>query len=288
MALFAISDLHLPAREKPMDVFGAHWENHFERIREDWLRRVGEEDVVLLPGDLTWAMRLEDAMEDIARVGELPGRKIILRGNHDYWWSAIGRVRRALPEGMYALQNDAMELDGVLYAGSRGWTLPPYAQDADDQRIYARERLRLEMSLKHARSLSPDAPLAVMTHYPPLTEAARAFPTFWRPTARAPASTAICTARPSPGPFAAKETALPTIRPPATASASSSCASPWMKNEPKTRRRPALAFFLGQIPVNLTFPSYNNTKSFNAGGVALVRNQRATYVQPENGSHQPR
>ena len=73
MALFAISDLHLPAREKPMDVFGAHWENHFERIREDWLRRVGEEDVVLLPGDLTWAMRLEDAMEDVARVGELPG-----------------------------------------------------------------------------------------------------------------------------------------------------------------------------------------------------------------------
>ena len=68
MALFAISDLHLPAREKPMDVFGAHWENHFERIREDWLQRVGAEDVVLLPGDLTWAMRLEDAMEDIARV----------------------------------------------------------------------------------------------------------------------------------------------------------------------------------------------------------------------------
>ena len=170
MALFAISDLHLPAREKPMDVFGAHWENHFARIREDWLGRVGEEDVVLLPGDLTWAMRLEDALEDIARVGELPGRKIILRGNHDYWWSAIGRVRRALPEGMYALQNDAMELDGVLYAGSRGWTLPPYAQDADDARIYARERLRLEMSLKHARSLSPDAPLVVMAHYPPLTE----------------------------------------------------------------------------------------------------------------------
>ena len=125
MALFAISDLHLPAREKPMDVFGAHWENHFERIREDWLQRVGAEDVVLLPGDLTWAMRLEDAMEDIARVGELPGRKIILRGNHDYWWSAIGRVRRALPEGMYALQNDAMELDGVLTPAPGAGRCPP-------------------------------------------------------------------------------------------------------------------------------------------------------------------
>ena len=170
MALFAISDLHLPAREKPMDVFGAHWENHFERIREDWMRRVQPEDVVLLPGDLTWAMRLEDALEDIARVGELPGRKIILRGNHDYWWSAIGRVRRALPEGMFALQNDSLELDGVLYAGSRGWTLPPFAQDEDDKRIYERERLRLEMSLKHARARSADAVLVVMAHYPPLTE----------------------------------------------------------------------------------------------------------------------
>ena len=97
-----------------MDVFGAHWENHFERIREDWLRRVGEEDVVLLPGDLTWAMRLEDAMEDIARVGELPGRKIILRGNHDYWWSAIGRVRRALvTEGAFANQNEFTHLTTI-------------------------------------------------------------------------------------------------------------------------------------------------------------------------------
>ena len=80
MALFAISDLHLPAREKPMDVFGAHWENHFERIREDWLQRVGAEDVVLLPGDLTWAMRLEDAMEDIAaRSAEEADRRIDAR-----------------------------------------------------------------------------------------------------------------------------------------------------------------------------------------------------------------
>ena len=75
MAVFAISDLHLPAREKPMDIFGAHWENHFERIRADWLARVHSEDLVLLPGDLTWAMRLEDAMEDLARIEALPGKK---------------------------------------------------------------------------------------------------------------------------------------------------------------------------------------------------------------------
>lgn len=169
MRIFAISDLHLPAREKPMDVFGPHWENHFERISASWRDKVAAEDVVLLPGDLTWAMRLEDAMEDLRRVGELPGRKIILRGNHDYWWSGVGQVRRALPEGMFALQNDAMELDGVLFAGSRGWTLPGQDATREDEKIYLRERIRLEMSLKAARRLSEEKPLYVMMHYPPFS-----------------------------------------------------------------------------------------------------------------------
>ena len=128
MAVYAISDLHLPARQKPMDIFGVHWENHFERIAQDWRARVRADDVVLLPGDLSWAMRLDEALEDIGRVGELPGRKLILRGNHDYWWNAIGRVRRALPEGMYAIQNDVLALDGTLFAGSRGWTIPTAAR----------------------------------------------------------------------------------------------------------------------------------------------------------------
>lgn len=170
MAVFAISDLHLPAREKPMDVFGAHWENHFERIREDWLARVSGEDIILLPGDLTWAMHLEDALEDLARISELPGKKLLLRGNHDYWWSSIGRVRRALDENTFALQNDSILIDGRLYAGSRGWTIPGEGADEDDIRIYSRERMRLEMSLKHARSRDAEAPITVMMHYPPLSE----------------------------------------------------------------------------------------------------------------------
>ena len=143
MAVWAISDLHLPAHQKPMDVFGPHWQNHFERIREDWLERVSGEDVVLLPGDLSWAMHLEEALEDLSRIGALPGRKILLRGNHDYWWSSIGRVRRALPEGCYAIQNDS--------------------------------RQRLEMSLSNARARSADAPLIAMMHYPPRTEAVEGF-----------------------------------------------------------------------------------------------------------------
>ena len=175
MAVFAISDLHLPARQKPMDVFGAHWANHFDKISEDWRARVRNEDIVLLPGDLTWAMHLEEAMEDVRRVGELPGKKLILRGNHDYWWSAIGRVRRALPENMFAIQNDAMLLDGILFAGTRGWTIPGADADPDDVRIYNRERLRLEMSMKAARRIDANAPIVAMLHYPPLMESARGF-----------------------------------------------------------------------------------------------------------------
>lgn len=154
-----------------MDVFGSHWENHFERIRANWLETVGADDLVLLPGDISWAMRLEEAQEHLDQIGALPGKKILLRGNHDYWWSAIGRVRNALPEGMYAVQNDAMLIGGTLVCGTRGWLLPGADQSADDKKIYERELIRLEMSLKKARALSADAPLVVMTHFPPLTVA---------------------------------------------------------------------------------------------------------------------
>ena len=153
-----------------MDVFGDHWKNHFERISADWLARVSADDLVLLPGDLSWAMRLEDAIEDLNSIAALPGKKILLRGNHDYWWSSIGRVRRALGEGVYALQNDALLMEGRLYAGTRGWTLPGQDASEDDLRIYARERLRLEMSLNNARSKDASAPITALLHYPPLTD----------------------------------------------------------------------------------------------------------------------
>ena len=168
MTIFSIADLHLSAGDKPMDVFGAHWENHFERIAGDWRERVRQEDIVLLPGDISWAMYLEEAADQLAMIGALPGRKILLRGNHDYWWSAIGRVRAALPEGMYALQNDALALDGFVFCGTRGWVLPGEDTAPADRRIYERELLRLEMSLKAARALSHGEPLIALLHYPPL------------------------------------------------------------------------------------------------------------------------
>ncbi len=174
MAIYAIADLHLPGGDiKPMDVFGAHWADHFERISENWRSRVTEEDIVLLPGDLSWAMSLADAKPDLNAIGELPGRKVILRGNHDYWWSGIGRVRDALPEGMYAVQNDCLYLDDTLICGTRGWTLPGEQTNSDDMKIYQRELLRLNMTLTQARRLSKDKPIVCMMHFPPLTDSVR-------------------------------------------------------------------------------------------------------------------
>ena len=113
--------------------------------------------------------------EDLERVAALPGRKILLRGNHDYWWNAIGRVRRALPEGMYAIQNDALLLEGIVFAGTRGWTLPSQTEqdDPDTMKIYLRERQRLNMSLNEARRIAPDLTPVVMLHYPPLLKTQR-------------------------------------------------------------------------------------------------------------------
>ena len=171
MTIYAIADLHLSDGDKPMDIFGPDWAGDGGRQREDWLEKVAPGDVVLLPGDLSWAMALADALPHIRQVAELPGRKILLKGNHDYWWSGIGRLRALLPEGMYAVQNDSVELDGVLFAGSRGWLLPGEGASPEDERIYNRELQRLQLSLADARRRNGAAPLIGMAHYPPLSPA---------------------------------------------------------------------------------------------------------------------
>ncbi len=170
MAVFAIGDLHLPGGDdKPMNVFGPHWEGHFDRIRADWSARVGEKDLVLIPGDISWAMQVEQAMPDLLAIAALPGRKVLLRGNHDYWWCGIGRLRDMLPEGMYAVQNDALLLDDVAVCGTRGWTLPSPGGSPEDEKIYSRELIRMEMSLERAAQMKRKR-LIVMCHYPPLGE----------------------------------------------------------------------------------------------------------------------
>lgn len=176
MKIFAISDLHLPGGvSKPMDVFGAHWHNHFERICANWRARVAPEDWVLLPGDFCWAMDLAHALPDLRAVAALPGRKALLRGNHDYWWSSISRVRAALPEGMTALQNDALRTEKAIVCGTRGWLCPGgELLPAADEKIYEREVLRLELSLvaaekerAKAQAEGANLPLVAMLHFPP-------------------------------------------------------------------------------------------------------------------------
>ena len=172
MSLFAIADLHLPGgQEKPMNVFGEHWDRHFEQISQSWRETVGEQVTVLIAGDISWAMQLQQAIPDLESIGLLPGKKILIRGNHDYWWSAIGRVRAALPAGMYALQQDALDIGEAIVCGTRGWTFP--AGDTklseEDQKIYQRELIRTESALQAAQRLAGDSkPIIAMLHYPPL------------------------------------------------------------------------------------------------------------------------
>lgn len=168
MRLFAIADPHLSgAAPKPMNVFGPRWEGHPEAFFAGWRSVVADGDIVLVPGDISWAMRLEDARVDLAELASLPGRKVLLRGNHDYWWPSISRLRASLPDGMYAVQNDAVVLDGVVVAGTRGWVCPgSHGFDEDDEKVYQREVERLSLSLNAARALDGRYRV-VMLHFPP-------------------------------------------------------------------------------------------------------------------------
>ncbi len=179
-----------------MEVFGAHWLNHSQKISTSWKERVSDRDLVLIAGDISWAMRLCEAEPDLRFIASLPGRKVLCKGNHDYWWASASKVRAVLPEGMFIIQNDALLLDGVAFGGSRLWMdhamapldLPerkdPVAAMPDspgkpiktrdreengeeDERIFRRELGRLEMSLGR---MSPDAALKIaLVHYPPIS-----------------------------------------------------------------------------------------------------------------------
>jgi predicted phosphohydrolase len=170
MRVFGISDLHLSfSTDKPMHVFGAHWLGHADKMAAAWDTLVGPDDVVLCPGDLSWALKLEEAAADLAWIAARPGRlKVLTRGNHDYWWTAIGKVRRALPPGLVALQNDAVDLGDVVVCGSRLWACPGALDfNAQDEKVHLREVERLRLSLQAGRKLADTRPLIAAIHYPP-------------------------------------------------------------------------------------------------------------------------
>ncbi len=190
MSVFAIGDLHLSfASPKLMDIFGPEWEGHAEKIGANWREIVSSDDLVLIPGDLSWAMQLEKARADLEWLAELPGRKVLLRGNHDYWWESVSKVRKTTAgTGIHVLQNDCVVLDGTCVVGARLWKAPgfkltsvpirPQTSEAkevvkekketpeDDERIWRRELGRLRLSLS---AMSRDCDLTVaITHFPPV------------------------------------------------------------------------------------------------------------------------
>ena len=171
MKIWGISDLHLSfSSDKPMDIFGEHWRNHAEKMAEHWDALVSREDFVLVPGDLSWAMKLSEAEKDLAWIGERPGTKVLVKGNHDLWWSAIGKVRAAIPRSCVALQNDAIDVGDVVIAGSRCWSAPgSFDYTEHDEKIYLRELERLRMSLDKALSIANGRPIIAAIHYPPFT-----------------------------------------------------------------------------------------------------------------------
>lgn len=172
MKIFAISDLHLPGGQvKPMDIFGDHWIDHWERIKSNWIDKVSPCDIVLIPGDISWAMTLDEALTDLDDIGALPGRKIMVKGNHDYWWSSITRLRERSHESIYVIQNDSLMLEdmpNLAFCGTRGWTAPGTKEFTEhDEKIFNRELNRLRLSLDAANNADE---IIVLLHFPPFDD----------------------------------------------------------------------------------------------------------------------
>lgn len=180
MNVFAVSDFHLSINHpKPMNIFGPVWDGYLESIEASWRENVVDDDLVLIAGDLSWAMNLEDAKSDLAYFERFCGNKVLIRGNHDYWWKSITAVRAALPPKTFAVQNDALRIGDAVVCGSRLWTTPELGkpQTEEDKKIYDREILRLRMSLESAKKLRGEGDrLFVMTHYPPFNSSFRPTP----------------------------------------------------------------------------------------------------------------
>lgn len=168
MALYALSDLHLAFNcEKPMDIFGDKWINHQEKIKENWIKEVKDKDTVLIAGDISWSMRMEHGMEDLKFIEGLPGNKILVRGNHDYWWTSINKLNSMFAK-MKFVQNNFFTYEDYAICGSRGWLLKNSAKfDSHDKKIYDRELIRLRLSLEEAVKAGYEK-IICMVHYPPV------------------------------------------------------------------------------------------------------------------------
>lgn len=182
MRIFAMGDVHLSFSQpvnplcwdaaeiyKPMDRFGEEWRGHYRKIYDNWLRVINSEDLILMPGDFSWAMKLGEARYDLEFLGLLPGTIVGVAGNHDYWWQSLTRVRSAIPPNMRVIQNDHLMVGDIAICGTRGWSCPGGEHfTGEDLKIYRRELIRMENSLK---GVSPGAEeIIVITHFMPTND----------------------------------------------------------------------------------------------------------------------
>lgn len=172
MAIYVIGDLHLSfGVDKPMDIFGNNWLNHAERIKENWLAKVKDEDTVILPGDFSWATYLDEAYKDFEFLNSLPGRKILLRGNHDYWWETLSKMNKYLKENNFEniefIYNTSALVEEKIIVGTRGWTTVNYNQE-ENQKMLKRETARLKLSIEDGiKKFGEDKEIIAFIHYPP-------------------------------------------------------------------------------------------------------------------------
>lgn len=174
MLIYAIADLHLSFSEnKPMDIFGDNWIGHEEKIKKDWIEKVTDNDVVILPGDFSWSMHLEETKKDFEYINNLPGKKLLLKGNHDYWWTTITKMRKFIEENGFKnidfVYNNSYEFDNYIITGTRGWNT---TEEEKDEKIIKRELARLENSIQDGiQKFGNEKEIIVCMHYPPITNA---------------------------------------------------------------------------------------------------------------------
>ena len=172
MSIYVIGDLHLPfGVEKPMDIFGENWEGYTDKLKDDWNKKVKPDDTVILAGDFSWATYLKDTYNDFDFINKLPGKKILLKGNHDYWWTTLKSMKEYLEENNFNnidfLYNNSFLINNTIIVGTRGWALT----DSDNsEKMINRESQRLELSIKDAiQKYGTDKEIIAIMHYPPLS-----------------------------------------------------------------------------------------------------------------------
>ena len=175
MSLFALSDTHLSLyNDKPMDIFGNRWQSYAEKLDRGWRAVISDKDTVVIAGDVSWGISLEEAKLDLKYIDSLPGKKIISKGNHDYWWSTAAKINSFFEENgittISTMHNNAFKVGNVTVCGTRGWynESKNAPKEADYNKIIAREAGRLELSLKEGLKLSEENELLVFLHFPPV------------------------------------------------------------------------------------------------------------------------